>query len=685
MMDFANENKTLVCGLAAAEAARPASIVGSIFNVAEFSSFAPTSDLSNKRTYPYFSRISLSMPDHVNTLYDALDYYEKNGGYGWKNVAIASDINIFNINFAEVFISSAGERDITILAYRTFLQEEKEFETDLTEIKNSGARFIICLVITGYPEFIDQANEFELIGENYAWFVPAPTVSFSFYEPRPLAKGTLSSFNYFGNEGIYFECFTKAWRNADPTYYPYAGNGNPPITAYLPFDMVILVAEIIGQLDDEQLLNDRISAEIWSDKIRNITYTGLIGSVSFNSDGDRVNAETSLLYYDEIQNKFLLSGIRSDQSAGLQFINDVVWYSNTTDIPDLDIRPPFNYWSCHDKKEKTDPTGKTVELFTPDGSDIDDIDSAYHCDQFIDCKNLSDESIDCNKNYTILFIIFGIIGGILILFSLLLIGFVILFGMILNYQRIRVASPVFLIILLITIIIGISSIFTTFGKPHPVSCAFQPWLLGLPAVSMISCLSVKNFRIWRIFRYPLKRTKVTDFELFILWSITMIPAIIIIVLWMIISTPTAQLEERDDKDHFICTTGGFTGTPGGLIFFIILLCYCIFVLFIGALISILVRKAPSLYNESRILTISIYNLCFLAVIIIPLYLTLSNYEPFIAWILRTCAVLYAFSATLFLQFIPRVFGILIIDKGKNVTRMGVIASSTNSTVSTSMN
>ena len=94
-----------------------------------------------------------------------------------------------------------------------------------------------------------------------------------------------------------------------------------------------------------------------------------------------------------------------------QFVDDVIWYSNTTDIPDLDIRPPFDYWSCHDGKEKHDPTSKTITIHTPDGDNIDEIDIDYYCNHFIDCKNFSDERIDFSTNYLILFIVFGIITG----------------------------------------------------------------------------------------------------------------------------------------------------------------------------------------------------------------------------------------------------------------------------------
>merc|ERR1711974_76153 len=89
---------------------------------------------------------------------------------------------------------------------------------------------------------------------------------------------------------------------------------------------------------------------------------------------------------------------------------------------------------------------------------------------------------------------------------------------------------------------------------------------------------------------------------------------------------------------------------------------------IGAFISFATRKVPPEFNEMKLLTISIYNLLFFGVVIIPVFLVLQPLNPFAAWVLRTCAVLYAFTATLVLQFTPMIVGTFIQDKGKNMKR-----------------
>merc|ERR1712137_205258 len=328
-------------------------------------------------------------------------------------------------------------------------------------------------------------------------------------------------------------------------------------------------------------------------------------------------------------------------------------------------RDPFSYWSCHSKEERTDETGKTIHLHTPDGSDVDFIDSDYYCDQFIDCQNMSDESGDCETNYVGLFIAFGILTGLLMLVAVVLLIFVIVFGYIFEYRRLKAASPLFLVLILLSIILGYGSVFAWFGKPHPVACGFQPWLLGLAAISMIAALVVRTFRVWRIFQFPMSRIQISNIELLVLWAVVMLPAVVILVIWTIVSTPTAKIQELSDRDHYVCATGGFTEEPGGLVFFFILVAYNALVLLTGAILSFLARKVPSRFNESKLLAISIYNIGLLAVVIIPVFLVVEPFNSFLAWIFRTIAILYAFTATMLLQFVPKLVGIFIIDKGRN--------------------
>jgi len=675
MLQFEQRGYSLVIGTPISETALATATVGTVFDMAQLASVASTPTLSNDYKFPYFSRMFASGGTSVQLMMDTLQHYSSIAGMGWDRVGLLSSVSEETISLAEIFIERAEENGIEVRTHQSFIIDELDYSVELSELERSKARVFIGMILIDWEFIIDSAAEFGLVGDQYVWFCSASVLSIPFSEPSENTRGAIGVFEHSEERTSLAKLFTEVWRAADPVEFPTAGPGTTPISlARYAFDMVITVARAMQILDDQGLLAVRPTAALWSSAIRNVTFDGASGIVRFTETGDRRGSYDLLNYTPENGTWNVVAEWRDDEGF-LSWI-DPIWHSNTTEIPDLDIRDPFDYWSCYDAEERTDETGKTITLHTPGSKNVDEIDADYHCDRFIDCQNLSDESVNCSANFTIVFIVFGVITGILILQALMLLLFVIVFGYILKYRRVRHASPFFLIVILLSIIVGFSSIYAWFGKPHPVACGFQPWLLGLPAIAMIAALAVKNFRVWRIFRFPLIQTTITNSELFIYWSICMLPALFIVTLWTIISTPTAKLQDFSGEEHYVCATGGFTGEPGGIVFFSILVAYSTIVLIIGAVVSVLSRNAPSRFNESKILTVSIYNILFLAIVGIPVFLIVKPYDPFIAWVLRSVAILYAFGATMYIQFIPILIGIFIVDKGKNI--LGPISLGTSS-------
>ncbi len=129
---------------------------------------------------------------------------------------------------------------------------------------------------------------------------------------------------------------------------------------------------------------------------------------------------------------------------------------------------------------------KTVDLEKPEWG-ARNIDIEYFCDEYLDCDDMSDEPYDCVPSFKILFIIYGIITGLLILFTIFVFTpFTLLFGFLIPRRRVRASSPLFLLIIIVSGVFGYASTFAWYGKPQSVACGFQPWLLGLAVVSMNS-------------------------------------------------------------------------------------------------------------------------------------------------------------------------------------------------------
>ena len=682
MVEYDERNMTLVLGNDFENMAISSAEAATVYGIAQLSGVISLNEIGG-RNFPYFTKCVHSNLDQVRALQGVLRYYkEQSRAEGWDKIAlIAATGSTYSSELAELFIQEAGD-EFEILAYQQFLPYTYDYGLELQEIQDSGARVIVNLYYSVFlSHVLEVANELGLVGENYVWLGAEDMVggiAFPFIEDQTLVRGFISLQEDISDFGEEPDDFTTKWLEADPAVYPGAGSLPIPGYARLSYDSVFVAALAADSLDKQGILGstERIAPEIWTKAINNVELQGVSGAIAFNDRRERAGPITMYYWDSDVLEwkRWSYFDPEATEDNELEIIRDVVWFSDTTQIPDLDIREPFDYWSCHNREERTDPTGKTISLHTPGSNNVDDIDSHYYCDNFIDCNNLSDESTDCASNYLVLFIVFGIITGILMFVGLLLLLFVLVFGIALKYTRLRAASPIFLVIILASIIVGYSSVFAWFGKPHPVACAFQPWILGLPLISMISALFAKNIRIWRIFKSEMRKIRITDLQITGLWLLLTIPALFIVSLWTIVSTPTARVMERNEADHYVCATGGFTGEPGGIVFASFLIGYGAILLVSGAVLSILIRKVPSSFNESKLLAISIYNLAFLSAVIIPVFLVVNPFNPFLAWIIRTVAVLYAFTATMFLQFIPLVFGIVFVDKLQNISTISLSVS-----------
>ena len=697
LIDFISKGRTLSVGNPLSGILSVTGQAATVLGAAQMSSTSTSATISNKRLYPNVFRSYVPSPSMSGALVDLLQSFYEEQGIGWNEIALLISSESYGISMANSFLSAASETDLNIIEYQQFLIGTTDLAIEMSEIKKSGARIIVTFAFSGYRAIISEADNFNLVDDNHV-FVIGPNLSSdstiytnpdgSFDEKTlDLMRGTLASQAYISRSSEVYLQFENQWQNLDPNIITGAGPGTiPSISPTLTYDMGVALGLALIEAEKQNFTPENPpTANQWAEILKPITFEGVTGPYSYDKNGDRA-MDIGIQNFNSDAKKFETVAKWSPQTRKIEYFSPIVWHDNTTNFPDLDIRPPFDYWSCSKKEKRTDETGKTITLHSPDGdSSVDDIDITYHCDNFIDCKNLSDESNDCSSNYVILFIIFGIITGILILLTCCLIPFVILFGFIIPRTRIRASTPIFLLIILFSSVIGYSSTFAWYGQPHPVACGFQPWLLGFSIVSLIAALSAKSWRVWRIFANMLKRTVITNTQIMIFYLIMIIPAIIILIIWSIVSTPTAKLEERDGEDHYVCTTGGFTGYPGGYVFFAILLTYATLLLLFAAFISIVTRNVPSMFNESKLIAISIYNLGFLAAVVVPVFLVLQEFNPFAAWIIRTIAILYAFTATLLLQFTSKIYGLIFIDKFKDNTSITLVSTSKSENLSLDTN
>jgi len=665
VIQLAQSDHTLVVGNYLDDISRLTGIVGGTYGVAQLSATARDDVLSDKNLYPYYARVISNDSSQAQAIVSFIKHFFKLQGRGWDKIAVILATSDFGVSLYYEFAALLPSY-LEIVTVRHVMLDQEDVLFDVQEIKNSGARVMVGFIFGPVTaNVLLTAKQLGINGPNYVWILNnlEKELSSPHYHPSDeyveALRGCIAPAVYVPRVGKEYEYlleqYTKSTGDSDMTEF-----------MMLDFDMGLLTGYALEEIRKNNLMSEKgeISAQTWFETFTNVSFAGASGHVKLNEVGDRDMNYAIVNYVPELRD-WVTVAVWNLSLDTVNVVTPIVWADNSTKIPDLDIRPPFHYWSCHDRTLEYDRTGKTIHREDPDGDDVDNIDSDYYCDGYIDCVNFSDESVDCGTNYEALFISFGILTGLMIIGAILLIPFVIIFGFWKRWKRVTAASPVFQLIVIVSAIVGMCSTFAWYGKPHPVACGFQPWLLGLSVISMVGALSAKTFRIWRIFKTPFTKVIISDVELLVLWVVIVIPGILILALWTLISTPTAEMQERDNLDHYLCATGGFTGPPGGYVFFSIFVGYGAIVVGFALFLSIVTRNVPSLFNDSSVIAITMYNITFLAAVGIPVVIVLNYIEPFAGWIVRTAVILYVFSSTLILQFFPKIIGMVVFDKCKD--------------------
>mmetsp|Transcript_32449 Transcript_32449/g.55508 ORF Transcript_32449/g.55508 Transcript_32449/m.55508 type:complete len:807 (+) Transcript_32449:34-2454(+) len=654
-------------------------VASGIYDILLASPSSSSASLSDDSLYPLFIRGVAPDTFQANVIVDLVDeYYNRTQVPNWREIGIICTADDYGVSGSRNVISLGESRGIFTIAFQQFLVGAEDVEVEVRELATSGARvFISYMLGSDYQTMIREADNQDIIGDFYVWICSdgcATPDSFEDYETGRVEEGYmelslgLQGVLPQGGVGDLYDDFLERWKSLDPNEYIGAGPGTePPLFALIAYEMAVASANAIHLEFLRGNFNPN-GTELYRTAL-SITFPTLTGDFILESNGDRDSAYEVVNFYPNGEFVKIFSW---DDEDGLSQVAPIAWHDGTTNIPDLGVLPEFDYWSCDDKESGTDVTGKTINLEKPDGDDINFIDGDYECDQYIDCQNMSDEGYQCTPSFTVAFVVVGILTGILILGTIWLLPLVCVFGFCVRRHRFFLSGSLFLIILVLTCILGFISTYAWYGKPHTVACNFQLWLFGIASTFLACALFAKQFRFWRATAATNFYRKITksdekgvstpipaEIEFFIYFLILVCFPLLIMLLWTIIATPTAELEEHDDLDHYLCTSGGFTGEPVGLVFFFILVGYCGVLLFGSLFISFLVRHVPQPFMDKRLVFLSVFNLTFASAVVIPVYFVLIGISPFAAWIVRTFGILYGFGSTLAVHMVPKCVGLLL--------------------------
>ena len=156
--------------------------------------------------------------------------------------------------------------------------------------------------------------------------------------------------------------FLQTWSTLDPTQYYGSGRSSINRFAAIAYDVVLLYANAITAL---LKAGTGLSVYNLNPQLRVTNFTGITGSVVLDKYGDRIS---TLQYVNlgqySVSNpasaNFKVIGTWSQTNNSVYLTSAPVWNNGTTIVPDLDVRDPFDYWSCYDQVRRTDKTGYVV-------------------------------------------------------------------------------------------------------------------------------------------------------------------------------------------------------------------------------------------------------------------------------------------------------------------------------------
>jgi ABC-type branched-subunit amino acid transport system substrate-binding protein len=471
-------------------------IGGGVFSLGQISYSSTAAALSDKNAYPYFTRMVPSDSKQGRA------FAEFVSSHNWGTfVSAISSSDDYGVGGVREFINAGASIGVNVTTYQQFLVGAKDISVEMRELSRSGSRvFLAFLLASDAINVFLAADDIGIVGDAYVWLCSDGCAQTSLFtnatdgsirqDVRKATKG-LVGLAPKGGSGPLYDSFIQQWSTLDPVVYP--GSGKTTINLFAPhaYDCVYAWAYVFQTLLAAGKFPPYDGPTSF-ETIINSTFTGLTGDIRFETNGNRL-ARYDVLNLQSNDTVFTVVGSWSEilleldnSTHGFNYTEKIEWHSGSTRVPDLDLRTPFHYWQCHEKERGYDPTGKLIDLTTPDASDPDFIASHYYCDQYLDCNNMSDEPFDCTPSYTATFVAFGIITGLLILTLPVFAAFTIAFGCIWQKRRIRLLSPVFLLGMCVAALFGYCSTFAWYGKPQVVACNFQSWLLGLSVNLMIS-------------------------------------------------------------------------------------------------------------------------------------------------------------------------------------------------------
>ncbi|KJE95531.1 hypothetical protein CAOG_009932 [Capsaspora owczarzaki ATCC 30864] len=220
-----------------------------------------------------------------------------------------------------------------------------------------------------------------------------------------------------------------------------------------------------------------------------------------------------------------------------------------------------------------------------------------------------------------------------------------------NQKIVKASAPLFGQFILFGAYLGFGAVAAFFPTPTDASCTVGIWFVFLSFTFMFASLFIKNWRIQRIFTNKKLGKNVSrnlgDSRLVLVLFVFVAIMAIILAVWT--GTSNDKVEVQDDGFSSCYVNPTFQG---------ILFAYMGLMLLFGIVLAFRTRNIQDeAFNESKMVSVAIYNVAFVTVIMIPLVSFTTDVRALL--VMKSVGILFAVLVTVGLVFFPKIWAVAL--------------------------
>ena len=226
-----------------------------------------------------------------------------------------------------------------------------------------------------------------------------------------------------------------------------------------------------------------------------------------------------------------------------------------------------------------------------------------------------------------------------------------------NHMVIRAATPSFCILTCLGALLMLCSNFFHTTVETSTDCAAQVWLLTMGFTLLFSSLFIKTYRVFKIFSGRLLTpTALSNVDLLLFVGGSLMVDVILNAAWQgavgLQSVRVVVDPIRPKYDELVCRYNS-----AGMVFVYLHLGWKCGLLVIGIVLTWLVRKTPSAFNEASFMGICIYNVSFVVCFVVPMLAKdVGGRET--TYLIRAFAIMFVCISTICILYVPKQLTIL---------------------------